>query len=231
MGNTWDRAKELSEKCAAANGIFVRLAADEDSVIGVFCGAPYAREAFWTGNGYVPYDENDPDHKGKGPALRVTINFYIVTDGVMKIIEGGTQWFNSVLKVREKYGLDKWAFEIQRHGEGTKTKYSILPDSQVDSALRAKIAKVELYDLEQVVGNADREDSTTEKTNPLIDPATATNVIERLKQIPRSAIDDLLKSFGVQRVKDIKSGDVAKLKAAIAKLESGADDGEIDPFA
>ncbi len=222
----WDRAKQLADKHASSNGLFVRLANDGEKAVGVFCGAPYAREVLWTGDKYVPYEENNAEHKGKRPSLRVAINFYSLDDGDMKIIEGGSQWFRDIAKVREKYGLDKWQFEIERHGASgdTKTTYSILPEQQVDAGLREKIAKHELHDLEKVLSGV-REDNAP-VPNPSIDPATAVDVIARLKALPRAAIDGLLAEFDVQRVKDIKAGDVARFKDAIAKHESG----DINPF-
>ena len=40
-------------------------------------------------------------------------------------------FFKDLVRVREKYGLEKWAFEIQRHGaaKDPKTTYSILPST------------------------------------------------------------------------------------------------------
>ncbi|MFB3852576.1 MAG: hypothetical protein ACE148_01995 [Vicinamibacterales bacterium] len=55
------------------------------------------------------------------------LNFYVPAENAMKVIEGGTVWFKDVLKIRDKYGLDKWLFEIERHGEAgsPKTTYSL----------------------------------------------------------------------------------------------------------
>jgi hypothetical protein len=104
MGNAWESAKGLAEKHASSGGVFVRLATSGDKVTGVFCGEPYAREVIWTGERYEPYDANNPAHQAeaKRPSLRVALNFFVIAEGVMKLIEGGTQWFKDVLKVRDK---------------------------------------------------------------------------------------------------------------------------------
>jgi hypothetical protein len=56
----------------------------------------------------------------------------------MKVMEGGTMWLRDVLTVKEKYGLEKWLFEIARVGKpkDPKTKYVILPDERIDERMR-----------------------------------------------------------------------------------------------
>src|SRR5690606_40975467 len=53
----------------------------------------------------------------------------------VKVLEQGVMFFKDLVRVREKYGLEKWAFEIQRHGaaKDPKTTYSILPEHQLRS--------------------------------------------------------------------------------------------------
>jgi hypothetical protein len=158
MNNAWDQARGLTDKHSKAGGIFVRLTNDGDKVTGVFCGDPQPREVIWLGDKYEPYDANNPAHRatGKRPTLKVAINFFVPADNAMKVIEGGTQWFKDVLKVRTKYGLDKWLFEIERHGDAgdTKTSYTILPEEKIDPGMRARIDAVELHDLAAIGANS-----------------------------------------------------------------------------
>jgi hypothetical protein len=130
--NAWDTASRLADKHANQGGIFVRLTSNGDKIVGAFCGEPFAREVVWTGERYETYDPSV--HTDKRPSLRVMLNFFVPAEGDMKVIEGGTVWFKDVLKVRDKYGLDKWLFEIERHGEADdpKTTYSILPEEKLD---------------------------------------------------------------------------------------------------
>ena len=123
MTTAWETAKGLVAKHTSTGGIFVRLASNGDKV---------------TGERYETFDAKNPAHQadGKRPRLRVSINFFVLAEGAMKVIEGGPQWFKDVLRVRDKYGLDKWSFKIERHGEAgdPKTKYTILPQKKIGAA-------------------------------------------------------------------------------------------------
>jgi hypothetical protein len=236
MTNSWDTAKGLAEKHANSGGVFVRLANDGEKVTGIFCGEPYAREVVWTGERYEAFDAKNPAHQGdsKRPSLRVSINFFVISEGVMKVIEGGSQWFKDILKVRDKYGLTNWSFEIERHGDSgdPKTKYTILPEEKVDEQLRARIAKANLHDLEAVANGT--ANSTTSREGPSnddepIDATTIAGFISRMKALSRTDVDALLGELGVQRVRDLRARDVKRVEAVIAKYENGS--GDVDPFA
>lgn len=148
MVHGWERAEELSNKILETGGIYVRLANDGDKVVGVFCGEPYARSVLWTGAAYEECTSAGCGlcEAGGRAALRVACNFYVLADSSMKIIEGGNRWFGDVLKVRKKYGLADWAFEIERHGaaNSTKTTYTILPDVRLDAAQRQRVATCQI---------------------------------------------------------------------------------------
>ena len=90
MSGAWDSAKKLAEKHAAQGGIFVRLQNDGDKVVGVFCGEPHAREVFWDGQKYL---DTAPEGAPAKATLRVSLNFFVIAEGAMKIIEGNTTWF------------------------------------------------------------------------------------------------------------------------------------------
>jgi hypothetical protein len=236
MANAWDVAKGLAEKHAQAGGIFVRLANNGDKVTGVFCGEPYAREVVWTGERYEAYDAKNPAHQGEGKraSLRVAINFFAIAEGAMKVIEGGSQWFKDVLKVRDKYGLDKWSFEIERHGEAgdPKTKYTILPEEKISDELRKKIAGASLHDLPNLSGSEGAGDAAPATTAPKdgpIDAATGTALVARLKALPRAAVDGVLGELGVQRVRDMTMAQAARANAMLDQLAANA--AEVDPFA
>src|SRR5262245_35246142 len=221
MSNAWERARNLAEKHAQAGGIFVRLANDGDKVVGAFCGEPHTREVVWTGERYETYDPEQPAHGDKRPSLRVMINLFVPAEDKMKVIEGGTQWFKDVCKVRDKYGLDNWLFEIERHGESgdTKTKYTILPETKIDGDLRARLSAEERDELPSI-GEGDGEGEHAEPTpragakpaapkpaaapatkatpaaskgaSGAIDPSVAAQLVEQLKALPRAELDAFL---------------------------------------
>lgn len=162
------------------------------------------------------------------------LNFYVPTESEMKIIEGGTTWFKDVIKVRDKYGLEKWLFEIERHGDSgdPKTTYSILPEEKIDDELRAKIAAADIHDLAGIGSGENNEKKTTGKsTGSSIDPRAAGELVAQLKTLQRSDVDAFLAEFKVQRVRDLRAEDVVRAKDYIAKLAAPEQSAEIDPFA
>ncbi|MFI5298644.1 MAG: hypothetical protein ACHREM_11140 [Polyangiales bacterium] len=239
MSTGWNEVKALAEKVANSGGIFVRLANNGDKVVGAFCGDPYARQSIWLGDHTETFDPTNPAHRGadKKPSLKVAINFYVPAEGAMKVIEVGTQTFRDVVKCRDKFPFNTWMFEIERHGEAgsAKTKYSVLPDTQMDAATKSKVAAVELHDLEAVVSGAADDDDVAPRApvDGPIDPATAADLIARMKVLPRTDLETLMSQLGVARVRDLKASDVARAKRAIAAFESGSQvaPAEVDPFA
>jgi len=224
----------MADKHASSGGIFIRLTGDGDKVIGAFCGEPFPREVVWTGDRYETFD---PDvHTDKRPSLRVMINFYVPAEQDMKVIEGGTVWFKDVLKVRDKYGLDKWLFEVERHGEAgdPKTTYTILPEEKLDDAHKGEIAGAGVHDLGALVsgdgGGGGGED-------PPIDAETAAGLVTRLKALPRSEVNTFLEQFKVQRVRDLQQSEVEAAGQLLGGLEARARgqaapaQTEVDPFA
>ena len=231
MRNAWEQAAGMAEKHANSGGIFIRLASNGDKVVGAFCGEPFPREVVWMGDRYETFD---PElHTDKRPSLPVMLNFYVTAEHDMKVIEGGTVWFKDVLKVRDKYGLDKWLFEIERHGEAgdPKTTYTILPEEKISSAQKDEIASIGLHDL------AGLSEGDGEGDDPLIDDKFAADLIARLKALPRSSVNAFLEQLRVQRVRDLRASDVDVAKELLGGLEARARRQgetvrtEVDPFA
>ncbi len=247
MNNGWDQAKGLADKHTnSGSGLFVRLANDRDKVVGAFAGDPYARETHWTGERYevCTGDGCSICSEGKRPNLRVSMNFYVPAERDLKVIEGGVTWFKDLLKARDKYGLDKWLFEIERHGAAgdPKTSYTILPEEKLTPEQIKEIDALRLHDLPKVVsGGSDNFDSYDKGGSggggDTIDARSASQLVGRLKALPREAVDTFLEKFSVQRVRDLKGSDekaagafIASLEAKYAQPQAGSND-EVDPFA
>jgi len=247
MNNGWDQAKGLADKhSGSGSGLFVRLANDRDKVVGVFVGDPYARETHWTGERYEVCTGEGCSicAEGKRPNLRVSMNFYVPAERDLKVIEGGVTWFKDLLKARDKYGLDKGLFEIERHGAAgdPKTSYTILPEEKLTPEQTKEIDALRLHDLPKVVsGGSDNFDSYDKGGSSggaeTIDARLASQLVGRLKALPRDAVDTFLAKFGVQRVRDLKASDEKAATAFIASLEGkyaeprGGGGEEVDPFA
>jgi len=158
MSNGWDHATDLADKHTnSGNGLFVRLANDRDKVVGVFLGEPLARETHWTGEKYEECTGEGCSHcaEGKRPNLRVSMNFYLPAEKDLKVIEGGVTWFKDLLKARDKYGLNQWLFEVERHGAAgdPKTSYTILPEEKLTPEQIKEIDAQRLHDLARVVSS------------------------------------------------------------------------------
>jgi hypothetical protein len=249
MSNAWEHAKQMAERHTSSN--FLRLANDGDKVVGIFVGEPYSREVVWTGEKYL--DVKNPEaekylKKGRSSSLRVAMNIYIPAERKVKVYEMSAVVFKDVYKLRDKYGLDTWAFEIERHGSkgDSKTSYTILPEQRLDDAMRRQIAQLELHDLEKVLNNTDdgadeeqgfesyedKQDAAKGKQDRPIDSATLEQVMPRLKVLPRETLEDFLKKFKVQRVKDLRAGDQAAVLEFLSRIEAAMQPPqEIDPFA
>lgn len=146
--------------------------------------------------------------------------------------------------MKDKYGLEKWTFEVKRRGKkgDPKTKYSILPDAQIDDAMRARIAAVGLHDLASIGASADGEDSpapggaapapppaaaAAPATAPTIDENTARQLVDRLRPMPREVAHAFLAEFKVARIRDLPS---AELPRALRFIEARQQPQERDPF-
>lgn len=245
----WDELDERVERHEEESGIFLRLKNDGDKFVGAFCGAPAAREVVWTGVGYELYDADDPAHRGKRPTLKVMVNVFVPDLDSMKVFENTTKWFKDVKKVRNKYGFDKFLFEVERHGESgdTNTTYTVLPDEPIDGQLRARIAEAqenELHDLRAIArgdvegnddgppaANANRRSpaaNTNEQRSARrveedlpIDPVVATELGERLRALPRPDWDVFMRTFGGRKIRDLRASDERAADELIASLERG----------
>jgi hypothetical protein len=117
-------------------GVWLNLRQDNDKIILVFLGDPYAYE--------IP-------REGREPKLEIAINVAIYNTGVVRVLSLSTKTFRTLCQVRDKYGLDNWAFEFTRHGVANNPDptYTILVEKQLQED-KKKFAELKLYDLENV---------------------------------------------------------------------------------
>ena len=68
----------------------------------------------------------------------------------IKVFEQGGVFFRDLVQIRTKYGLEKWAFELKRHGaaKDLKTTYSILPEHQLAPEQQREFQALRLHDLD-----------------------------------------------------------------------------------
>jgi hypothetical protein len=233
--DAWEQARELAEKHAAAGGMFVKLANDGDSVRGCFIGEPLVRQVFWNGERYENFDEDNPKHKGKKSALRLAINFFVLDENTVKVLELSATVIKDVLKLRDKYGFEKWSYEIERQGAAgdPKTKYHILPDEQLSDEQRQMLGDVDLHNLQALYeGGEDGAPARSHDDAGTIDEETAAELAAMLKPLARVLVAGFLKKFGIARVRELKARDAKTARRYVESLlPKRQDDDSIDPFA
>lgn len=243
MGSMWDKTEEIVEKHDKESGQWIKLVNDGDKVVGVILGEPAPRETYFVNGKFV--EPGSKEAAGVKPSLRVMLNIALLETKEVKIIEVGVVTFKDLIKVREKYGLEKWAFEICRHGAkgDKKTTYSVLPECQLTAEQQKEFAALPLHDLAKAnaggegdgdgATDLDSYDKKSSGEDEPVDPKTATALVGDLKALPREAVDKFLAKFSIAKVKELPSSKVDAARAFIEQLKkelSPAAPAEVDPF-
>ena len=228
----WQQTEEMAKKHDQGGSLWLKLAGDGDKAVVVFLGEPHPREVAFVDGKYVEVDEK-MKAAGTKASLRVALNVALYDSKEVKVLEQGVMFFKDLVRVREKYGLEKWAFEIQRHGaaKDPKTTYSILPEHQLSVEQQKAFQALPQHDLAKLYsGEADSGgakggqslDSYDKKSDAKGDGTVAPNVaqglVTALKALPREATDKFLAKFGVQRIKDLPTSQVEKARAFVEQL-------------
>ena len=114
------------------SSLFVRLKAG-DKINGVFRGDPKIFRLHWIGGRSHRCQGKDLcEHCAGGdkPKFRFMLNFITKVDNVWlaKIYEGGYQTYKALKELHESdYNLEETAVSIKREGEGTDTRYIVMP--------------------------------------------------------------------------------------------------------
>lgn len=245
---TIDQAKQTAED--SSNGIFLSLADDGDKALVVIeltkNGQDHldCTEQYWN----EKLDKNEPytkEHKAEGKRAnpRYTFNVYLLSQGngdKMKEVNERKLWstnaktFMTVLKVRDKYGLGKWVFEVERKGKKkTRSDYQIMPEKEIDGGdypgLREKLAASPPleFEVQGATNGASSSASTSSNgsngaTDNTASKEVITELLGRLKAIPREKAQQFLTRFGLEQVRGLKASDVAAAKLFVDQLEGKA---------
>jgi len=233
----WDDCEKRAKETAGGNSMFLKLE-DGDKVIVAFRGAPVARDVVWMGpeKGYQDFDKSK--HDETDCKTRFKTNVFVLSDGTVKIWEMPGGAFQSVLKARNKYGLDDNAFEVSRDkGSNGIVGYDVLFERKLTPDERKAVDGAKVHNLEKNKYSDDSddlafpgEDVATDDDGP-VDEKTKSVLIGRLKQLPKSALSEWLKRVGVGKVGDLKQREIGKAFADLEALEKVSDPVEADPFA
>lgn len=244
--NMWQQTEEMAKKHDQGGSTWIKLANDGDKAVVVFLGEPYPREVCFIDGKYVRFDEK-LKAAGQKASLRVALNVALYDTKEVKVLEQGVVFFKDLVQVRGKYGLDKWAFEVQRHGaaKDPKTTYSILPEHQLTPEQQKEFQTLPQHDLEKMYADDGAESSAgngalgsydAKKGGETVDAKTAQSIAVVLKALPKEAVDRFCKKFGVARIKDLPAAQVEKAVAYLDVLEAefkaaAKPSTEVDPFA
>lgn len=124
-----------------SSGSFVKLKSGE-SIKGVFRGDPVEFHCKWIGKTTQICDKDDPD-----AMFRFRLNL-VVKDGpeyTARIFEQGVRVYQDLRSINEEFDLEKTVVKITRTGDGSQTRYNIMPSS--DKADLAAVKKVPLQSL------------------------------------------------------------------------------------
>jgi hypothetical protein len=239
----WQRTEEMAKE-HEQGGPWLKLANDGDTAVVVFLGEPFPREVCFVDGKYLAFDDT-LKAEGQKPSLRIALRVALYDSKEVKVLEQGLMFFKDLVRVREKYGLEKWAFEVQRHGaaKDPKTTYSILPEHQLSLEEQRAFNALPLFSLEELYADEDDaggEDAPSlgsydEKVSGTVEASPTQALIAQLKALPREAVDKFLQRFGIQRIKDLPAEQMEKASAFVAQLQAEADaatslSGPADPF-
>ncbi len=245
--NMWQQTEDMAKKHDQGSSSWLKLANDGDKAVVVFLGEPYPREVCFVDGKYARFDDK-LKAQGLKPSLRVALNVALYDTREVKVLEQGVVFFKDLVQVRGKYGLDKWAFEVKRHGaaKDPKTTYSILPEHQLTPEQQKEFQALPQHDLEKLYADEPAGEGgggggalgsyDAKKTGEPVDAKTAQSIAVVLKALPKEAVDRFCKKFGVARIKDLPASQVEKAVAYLDTLEAefkaaSKSGGEVDPFA
>jgi hypothetical protein len=152
VSDPWKRAEQMARNHDQGASKWLKLVDGEKKVV-VFLGDPHPREVVFQEGKYATFDDS---HRAQGlkSSLRVSFNVAIYNTKEIRIFEQGSMFFKDLLRVREKFRLDRWAFEIQRNGAAgdPKTTYSILPERELTPEQQKAYQALPLFDLVELYG-------------------------------------------------------------------------------
>jgi hypothetical protein len=240
--NMWEMTAAMAKQHEQQGGAWLKLANDGDTVVVVFLGEPHPREVVFLDNKFVPFDEK-LKAQGHKPSLRVALNVAVYDTREVKVVEQAVTFFNTLMELRAKYGLEKWAFEVKRRGaaKDPKTTYSILPDRQLTQEEMAAFQSLQQHDLPKLyaaevaaaASGAPPAGAPSAKASEPVDVKLAQAMATALKGLPREAVDRFLQKFAVQRIRDIPAskGELARAFVDSLVAEYSAESvADVDPF-
>jgi hypothetical protein len=154
--------------------VFIRLK-DGEKVNGVFRGDPYEYYLHWIENKSVECAGKESCihcWAGDKARFRFKLNLICKVDGVWiaRILEQGWSVYEALRDLHENgYDLEQTAVSISRSGEGTSTKYTVLPLPNNGGLKPADFAAVHKVPLNALKPQAEEALALPETVDPVIE--------------------------------------------------------------
>lgn len=148
-----------------AAGVFIKMK-DGDRLQGIFKGDPHIFRQHWvSGRSHLCTGKDQCEHckAGDKPKFRFRINFIVREDGVpvAKIFEQGYGVYKDLKEMHENsYELPETLVSISRSGEGTNTRYTIMPVKNNGGLKPAEFKNFDKIPLNQLSDKAPEEDTS-----------------------------------------------------------------------
>jgi len=137
--DNWQHTEDLVAKHTPKPSPWLRLTDDGDKALVIFLGEPY------------PWEIEAAGLVRLFPAINVALyESSRVETWEVKAFACDIPLFKDLIRVRDKYNLDAWVFEIQRHGGSfdPSATWSLLPEQQLSPEERQNLSTLPLHDLE-----------------------------------------------------------------------------------
>lgn len=136
MGS-WEQTRKETEG-AASGGDFLKLE-DGQSAIVALLGDPETYLA-------KPFE----DDASKGPKKRVLLNVFVKESKSLSILDLAAASFNELCETLDKFPRERFLVQVKRKGTGKKTRWSFLPDAELNEAQKKHLATLKLRDLAEL---------------------------------------------------------------------------------
>ena len=127
----------------ATPGALVQLGTDE-VLVGVLVGRPYVRAV------------DAPTSDGiQIPPLRAAMNFYLLAEDHLVVIDGDERWLADVMALHRSGGVEAWVVSVgRRSGSEEPSALRAYRERSTTAGERERLAGLRLHDLDALLGPA-----------------------------------------------------------------------------
>jgi len=138
------------DRARPREGRWLKLDAEQPSVVIAFLGGPVSATFAFTDGRYVPFERERHGSRGHRSSLRAQMNVARCDTGTVHVLEMAMPLFKLVLEARRRHGgLDADAFRLERHEtlEARWPTYSLRWERALLASERRRFSALPLHDL------------------------------------------------------------------------------------